>query len=122
MSRDTADDRQGTARTTQPPRELSTMQRNALRMLLNRRDFRPEDVARLDYATLARAPRIGKKALESIRSWLQAQGYDLRNVPAPESPPARRTRKEKELERALETLRSNGLDITLPALFSRPPG
>lgn len=67
------------------PNLLGTMQRNALCRLFGRKEFTPEDVARLDYSEIERLPKIGKKGIQNIRSWLQSYGYDLNNLPADQS-------------------------------------
>ena len=63
------------------PEKLGTLQRNALCRLFGRKDFTPQEVADLDYAFVEQLPKIGKKGIEAIRSWLRGYGYDLNNPP-----------------------------------------
>ena len=64
--------------------KLGTLQRNALCRLFGRKDFTPREVANLDYAFVEQLPKIGKKGIEAIRSWLNAYGLDLNNPPMPQ--------------------------------------
>lgn len=95
---------------------LKTRQVNALRMLLERRDFTAEDVAALDYHLLARMPGVGGKSLDIIREWLAAQGLDLLNSPANYSTSLRFCRLEARLIRARKLLEKNGYSVTPPEL------
>jgi hypothetical protein len=89
---------------------LPTRQKNALRLLLDKRVITPEEVAALDYRTVERAPGIGKNSLEIIRAWLHSHGLDLRGRPTATVNPrsAQRTRK---LERAIDYLRWHGYEV-----------
>ncbi len=58
--------------------ELSRREINVLRRLLNRAEFRPQDVARLGLDRLESAQGLGVKGLVNVLAWLDAQGYDLR--------------------------------------------
>lgn len=88
---------------------LPTRQRNALRLLLDKRIFTPEEIAALDYHVVERAPRIGKNGLAVISSWLNSYGHEL------DSPPvATRSRKEQcqnKIERAINYLRWHGYEV-----------
>ena len=98
------------------PEGLKTRQVDALRMLLERRDFTAEDVAALDYHLLARMPGVGGKSLDIIRGWLAAQGLDLLNSPADYSRSLRFCRLEARLVRARKLLERNGYSVTPPEL------
>lgn len=100
------------------PARLPTMQCNALRILLDKREFEPAEVARLDYQLLSRSPRIGRKGIVYIRNWLQQFGYDIANYPPPR-PSGANVRKEKQLGKAVATLRRNGLDVELETLLGQ---
>ena len=54
------------------PEGLTTRQINALRLLLEKREFTTQDVAALDYHQLARMPGIGGKSLNLISEWLNS--------------------------------------------------
>lgn len=93
--------------------DLPTRQKNALRLLLAKPVITPQEVAALDYRVLLRAPGIGKKSLELIRIWLQANGC------APPEPQglrseARLVRRRSKLERAIDTLRWHGYEVRRP--------
>ncbi|MBS1209407.1 MAG: hypothetical protein H6R19_1805 [Proteobacteria bacterium] len=90
---------------------LNTRQINALRLLLERREFTPEDVAALDYHLLARMPGIGGKSLNIIREWLASKGMDLLNSPEDYSKSLRSCRLEARLERARKLLEKHGYDV-----------
>jgi hypothetical protein len=92
---------------------LSTMQRNALCRLFGRKAFTPEEVARLDYVQVERLPKIGKKGIESIRSWLHGYGYDLSNLPADQNRISRQ-RLQARLENAERLLTRHGYRIEHP--------
>ena len=96
------------------PAGLKTRQVNALRMLLERREFTAEEVAMLDYHLLARMPGIGGKSLDIIREWLNAQGLDLMNSPADYSRSLRFCRLEARLIRAQRLLEKHGYGISPP--------
>ena len=90
--------------------DLPTRQKNALRLLLDKRVITPEEVALLDFRSVERAPGIGKNSLDIIRAWLKSFGLDLRGVPTATSNQrtAQRTRK---LERAIDYLRWHGYEV-----------
>ncbi|HEX5394287.1 MAG TPA: hypothetical protein VFW68_13455 [Rhodocyclaceae bacterium] len=94
--------------------ELSTMQLNALRQLFERRDFSPEDVAQLDYRRVERLPKVGKKGIEAIRSWLCQYGYDLHNVPEQGGDLADQ-RLRARLDHAERLLKKHGYRVEPPA-------
>lgn len=100
---------------TGPAAALTTRQVNVLRLLLERREFSPQQVAELDYQAVRRAPGIGHKSVVLIRAWLQAQGHDLRNSPATADDPARLRRLARRLERAAALLRRHGYRVHAPA-------
>jgi hypothetical protein len=92
---------------------LSTMQLNALRQLFERRDFTAEDVARLDYRQVERLPKVGKKGIEAIRTWLAQYGYDLLNVPVQDDLAEQRLR--ERLDQATRLLKKHGYRVEPPA-------
>lgn len=96
------------------PEGLRTRQVNALRMLLERREFTAEEVSALDYQLLARMPGIGGKSLDIIRDWLMSQGLDFLNSPAEYSRDLRFSRLEARLKRARSLLEKHGYSITPP--------
>ncbi len=89
---------------------LPTRQRNALRLLLDKPSVSPEEIARLDYRALERAPGVGKTSIAIIRAWLNAHGYELSGLPAGASSLRERQRKRK-LERAIDYLRWHGYEV-----------
>lgn len=100
------------------PVRLPTMQVNALRILLDKREFAPEEVARLDYQLLSRSPRIGRKGIVYIRDWLRQFGYDIANHPPPR-PDSTSLRKEKQVSKAVDLLRRSGLEVQLETLLGQ---
>jgi hypothetical protein len=94
--------------------ELSTMQLNALRQLFERRDFTVEDVAGLDYRQVERLPKVGKKGIEVIRTWLAQYGYDLLNVPEQNDEVAELRLRER-LDQATRLLQKHGYRVEPPA-------
>lgn len=92
------------------PRSLPTLQRNAIGLLLNKRDFTPAEVAKLDYQQLERAPRIGKKGIGNIRNWLRQYGLDL-EVPAAPVVSQREKQNRRKLALAVEVLTRNGFVV-----------
>jgi len=92
------------------PKSLPTLQRNAIGLLLGKRDFTPAEVAKLDYQQLERAPRIGKKGIGNIRNWLKQHGLDL-DVPAAPVVTQREQQKERKLAQAIDVLTRNGFVI-----------
>ncbi|MDO6385423.1 hypothetical protein [Uliginosibacterium sp. 31-12] len=94
-----------------PEGVLNTRQINALRALLERRDFTPEDVALLDYHTLSRMPGIGGKSLNIIRGWLAANGLDLANSPDDYRSSLRFCRLQERLVKARRLLEKNGYEV-----------
>lgn len=93
---------------------LKTRQINALRLLLERRDFTPEDVAALDYHLLARMPGVGGKSLNIIREWLNSHGLDLLNSPGEYARTLRFCRQEARIERARFLLEKHGYSVLPP--------
>lgn len=96
-----------------PSSELGTLQRNALSQLFGRRDFSPEDVAKLDYTRVERLPKIGRKGLEAIRAWLHTQGLDLTNPPGNGDTLANR-RLRQRIATATRLLQRHGYRVTPP--------
>jgi len=92
---------------------LGSRQRNALCLLFGRKDFTPEEVAKLDYAQVERQPKIGRKGIEEIRAWLQSYGYDLNNLPTGDKQPARK-RLHLRLKNAARLLTRNGYRVDPP--------
>lgn len=96
-----------------PDEVLSTRQINALRALLDRRDFTPEEVAMLDYYVLARMPGIGGKSLSIIRGWLATRGLDLHNSPDDYRSSLRFCRLQERILKARKFLEKNGYAVQL---------
>ncbi|MEY4593472.1 MAG: hypothetical protein RIR18_2367 [Pseudomonadota bacterium] len=90
--------------------DLTTLQQNALRKLLDQPDFTPGEVARLGYVKLQRAEGIGNKGLKSIINWLATHGYEL----APQRNEKRDQTNNKKIKKALELLQSHGYQIDQP--------
>jgi hypothetical protein len=57
--------------------ELSCRERNVLRRLLNRAEFKPQDIAQLGIARLESAEGLGVKGLTNVLDWLATNGYPL---------------------------------------------
>ena len=89
---------------------LPTRQKNALRLLLDKRVITPEEVALLDYRTVERAPGIGKNSLDVIRAWLNSSGLDLRGLPMA-TVSQRTVQRARKLERAIDYLRWHGYEV-----------
>jgi GNAT superfamily N-acetyltransferase len=79
--------------------ELNCRELNVLRRLLNRAEVRPLDVAQLGVTRLESAQGLGKKGLEHVLAWLDAEGYSLRT---PESVDARESGRQDRIKRRLE--------------------
>lgn len=94
---------------------LKTRQINALRLLLERRDFTPEDVAGLDYHLLVRMPGVGGKSLNIIREWLNSHGLDLLNSPDEYQRSLRYCRQEARIARARSFLEKHGYSVIPPS-------
>ena len=90
--------------------ELPTRQKNALRLLLSKPVISPEEVAKLDYRVLERAPGVGKKSIDIIRAWLNSQGFELTGLP--ESTVNQRVvQRKRKLERAIDYQRWHGYEV-----------
>ena len=89
---------------------LPTRQKNALRLLLDKPDISPEEIAKIHYRVLERAPGIGQKGLEVIRIWLNSHGCALWNQPTTTARPREEHRKRK-LERAIDYLHWHGYEV-----------
>ena len=87
--------------------QLPTLQMNALRKLLSRPEFTPEEVAALGYRKLKKAEGIGNKGLENIVQWLHRFGLEVAGDPPATAKPARARR----LEQALTLLQANGYTV-----------
>lgn len=105
--------------TKAPSAQLPTMQCNALRMILGKREVLPTEVAQLDYHLLVRAPRIGNKGIVYIRNWLQCFGLDIANYP-PAKPRRAVARREQQVLKAVGILRRNGFEVQVDALIGSP--
>ena len=90
--------------------DLPTRQKNALRLLLSKPVITPEEVARLDYRVIERAPGVGKNSLAIIRAWLKAHGLELSGLPGP-IPDQRRLQRQRKLERAIDYVRDHGYEV-----------
>lgn len=92
---------------------LPTRQKNALRLLLDKPDVSPAEVAALSYRALERAPGIGSHSIAIIGAWLHAYGYELAGEPRP--PPTHRVeQRQRKLERAIDYLRWHGYEVHRP--------
>jgi hypothetical protein len=89
---------------------LPTRQKNALRLLLSKPVISAEEVARIDYRVLERAPGVGKKSIDIIRAWLHSQGYELNGLPQVSANP-RLVQRKRKLERAIDYLRWHGYEV-----------
>ncbi|MFT3735515.1 MAG: hypothetical protein QM776_10895 [Rhodocyclaceae bacterium] len=94
--------------------QLSTRQINALRMVLERRDFSAREVADIEYAEMLRAPGLGEKGLRAIRDWLASQGLNFRNAPSDDPSPRVTALRRKRLERAIALLEMHGYRVEGP--------
>ena len=90
--------------------DLPTRQKNALRLLLAKPVITPEEVARLDYRAIERAPGVGKNSLAIIRAWLSGHGFELSGLPGP-IPDQRRRQRQRKLERAIDYVRDHGYEV-----------
>jgi hypothetical protein len=89
---------------------LPTRQKNALRLLLDKPCFGPEEIAALNYRILERAPGIDKNSLAIICAWLEGYGYELKGLPAEAINP-REAQRLRKLERAIDYLHGNGYEV-----------
>jgi len=89
---------------------LPTRQKNALRLLLGKSTFFPEEVAALDYRVLERAPGVGKNSLAIISAWLESHGHALRGRPTTAANP-REAQRQRKLERAIDYLHGHGYEV-----------
>jgi len=95
--------------------ELNCRERNVLRRLLNRAEFKPQDVARLGVARLESAQGLGAKGLTHVLAWLTAQGYCLRPaVPGDTRESGRQERIKRRLEHAQQLLEQWGWQVKRP--------
>jgi hypothetical protein len=92
------------------PGALPTRQKNALRHLLDQSTITPEDVAKLSYRTLERAPGVGRQSIEIILSWLRQHGLELAGQATPVANP-RAMQRQRKLERAINYLRELGYEV-----------
>ena len=86
---------------------------NALRHLLDRAQVTPEDVARLGFGVLERAPGVGRQSIEVIRAWLRKYGLDLQGQ-ARETKRLRDAQRQRKLEQAIRLLQKYGYEIRPP--------
>lgn len=107
--------------------ELTRRECNVLRRLLNRAEFRPQDVARLGLGRLDSAEGLGIKGRERILDWLSGHGYNLRPPETAKQP--RQDRITQRLEQAQHLLEHWGWQVKRPecdatnrdSLFSSDP-
>jgi hypothetical protein len=92
---------------------LPTRQRNALRLLLDKSEISPAEIAALDYRILERAPGIGRNSIAIVSSWLNSHGYELAGQPKP-PPNHRLEQRKRKLERAIDYLRWHGYEVRRP--------
>ena len=96
---------------------LPTRQMNALRHLLDRAQVAPEEVARLGFGVLERAPGVGRQSIEVIRVWLRKHGLDLQGQ-ARETHRLRDAQRQHKLEQAVRLLQKYGYEVRPPRLPS----
>lgn len=89
---------------------LPTLQRNALRKLLDRPDFTPAEVAALGFRRLQLTRGLGRKGLDNVLAWLRHHGHDLEPLPTRCADGGRRNQR---IERAIHLLESQGF-VVLP--------
>ena len=89
---------------------LPTRQRNALRLLLNKASFSPQEIAALDIRVIERAPGIGRKSLDLINAWLKSHGCELSGAPRA-TLGNRQIQKQRKLQQAIDLLRGSGYEI-----------
>ena len=89
---------------------LPTRQNNALRILLNKHVFSPQEIAALDVRVIERAPGVGKKGLQLIDAWLKSQGYELSGR-AQKSLSRSQLLERRKIKQAIDLLRSAGYEI-----------
>lgn len=95
--------------------ELNCRERNVLRRLLSRAEFRPQDVAGLGMARLESAPGLGVKGLAHVLTWLAANGYGLRLPAARDALESQRQdRINRRLEQAQHLLEQWGWQVKRP--------
>jgi hypothetical protein len=95
--------------------ELNCRERNVLRRLLNRSEFKPQDVARLGLARLESADGLGVKGRRNVLAWLADQGYDLRPpVTVDAGDPERQDRINRRLAKAQHLLEQWGWQVRRP--------
>jgi len=95
--------------------ELSRREINVLRRLLNRAEFRPQDVARVGLDRLESAPGLGVKGLANVLAWLAAQGYHLSPQEDGEiRESGRQDRLNRRLEQAQHLLEQWGWQVRRP--------
>ena len=97
---------------------LPTLQRNALRKLLDRPDFTPAEVAELGFRRLQLARGLGCKGLDNVLAWLRYHGHELEPLPTRSGDVERRNRR---IQQAIHLLRSQGF-IVLPGGEARGHG
>ena len=95
------------------PAVLPMRQRNALRLLLDKPEFSPAEIAALDYRIIERAPGVGRNSAAIIRAWLNSHGYELAGQPKP-APNLRIEQRQRKLERAIDYLRWHGYEVRRP--------
>lgn len=92
---------------------LGTLQRNALRKLLNRPEFTPAEVYELGYRRIQRADGIGQKGIQCIQAWLRSHGFDLQPPAAQPEPPLRLSAElRRNIHSALRLLREHGYRVS----------
>jgi len=90
--------------------DLPTRQKNALRLLLGKASFTPEEVAAIDYRVIERAPGVGKNSLAIINAWLGTYGYAPKGFPTTAASP-REAQRRRKLERAIDYLHGHGYEV-----------
>lgn len=89
---------------------LPTRQLNALRLLLEKSVFTPEEVAALDYRHVLKSPGVGQKGAGIIQEWLHAYGLELANQPQA-SPYEKEKVEPKRVLQAIRLLEKHGYEV-----------
>ena len=95
--------------------ELSCRERNVLRRLINRAEFKPQDIAQLGIARLESAEGLGVKGLTNVLDWLATNGYPLTPTSTRASEDAlRKDRINRRLDQAQHLLKQWGWQVNRP--------
>ena len=95
------------------PDPLPTRQLNVLRILLEKSELTPEDVAHLNYRRLLKSPGIGNKGIEIIRRWLAQYQLDLHGQPVDDHH-RHAALSNKRVQQAIRLLEKHGFAVSRP--------